>query len=154
MVATGKIKHVQNPHLEDWELLKSLLLQEQWKDCKVTMSSPTWQHMQLAERIGNFERLRYLPFGKNVVLGVVSTKDPKMEDVEELMGRVEQATDVIANGQGRSREEVMRDSIGVSPQCGFASMSLGGGVGMTEDKMWEKLVLVWDLARRIWPDTI
>jgi len=106
------------------------------------------------KRIGNFERLRYLPFGKNVVLGVVSTKDPKMEDVEELMGRVEQATDVIANGQGRSREEVMRDSIGVSPQCGFASMSLGGGVGMTEDKMWEKLVLVWDLARRIWPDTI
>jgi methionine synthase II (cobalamin-independent) len=71
---------------------------------------------------------------KNVVLGVVSTKDAKMESMEELLRKVNSTAVVIAKGQGRAREAVVRDSLGVSPQCGFASRSPGGGVGMTKDK--------------------
>ncbi|CAI7616847.1 unnamed protein product [Penicillium glandicola] len=102
------------------------------------------------ERAGDFEPLRHLPIGKNVVLGVVSTKLANLEDLDELVSRVYAATEVIARGQGRTVAEVLDSSLGVSPQCGFASMSLGGGKGMTMERMWEKLVLVKDLAARIW----
>lgn len=72
-----------------------------------------------------------------------------MEDVEELVTRVYKAAEVIAQGQGRNVKEVLQTSLAVSPQCGFASMSLGGGHGMTMDTMWEKLVLVKRLAEKI-----
>lgn len=109
------------------------------------------------DRAGNFEPLRHLLIGKNVVLGVVSSKDPALEDLEdldELVERVDAAADAIARGQGRIREEVVRDVLGVSPQCGFASTSKGGGIGMREERMWEKLVLYRELAARIWPDEV
>ncbi|KAJ5949766.1 hypothetical protein N7454_001350 [Penicillium verhagenii] len=102
------------------------------------------------DRAGDFEPLRHLPIGKNVVLGVVSTKVPDLENLDELVALVHSAAKVIARGQGRSVEEVIQTSIGVSPQCGFASMSSGGGRGMTMDGMWEKLLLVRHLAERIW----
>lgn len=101
------------------------------------------------ERAGDFEPLRHLPIGKNVVLGVVSTKSPNLENLDELVALVHSAGEVIARGQGRSAEEVIHTSLGVSPQCGFASMSLGGGRGMTMDGMWEKLLLVRQLAEQI-----
>ncbi|KAJ5087139.1 hypothetical protein N7456_010755 [Penicillium angulare] len=102
------------------------------------------------ERAGDFEPLRHLPIGKNVVLGVVSTKSPDLEDLNELVNQVRVAAEAIARSQGRSVEEVIKTSLGVSPQCGFASMSLGGGRGMTMERMWEKLLLVKELAERIW----
>lgn len=105
------------------------------------------------ERAGDFQPLRHLPIEKNVVLGVVSTKVPELEDLDELVSRIYAATEVIAHGQGRTVAEVLDTSLGVSPQCGFASMSLGGGKGMTMDIMWKKLVLVKDLAHRIWGKT-
>lgn len=107
-----------------------------------------------SERPGDFELLRYLPVGKNVVLGVVLTKIPELENVDGLVGKVNAAADVIARGQCKKREEVIQQSLSVSPQCGFASMSQGGGVGVTEERMWEKLVQVRDLARKIWKDAV
>ena len=101
-------------------------------------------------RSGGFEPLRYLPKHKNVVLGVVTTKDPKLEDKEALKARVRDAAKIIAEGQGRSVEEAMK-SIGVSPQCGFASVAVGAE-GMTEERMFEKLGLVREVARELWPD--
>jgi methionine synthase II (cobalamin-independent) len=103
-----------------------------------------------SERSGGFEPLRHLPVGKNVVLGVVSTKVAELEDLDVLERRVESAADVIAEAQGRTREVVLKEALGVSPQCGFASMSVGGGKGMNMERMWEKLVLVRELAKRIW----
>jgi methionine synthase II (cobalamin-independent) len=103
-----------------------------------------------SERSGGFEPLRHLPVGKNVVLGVVSTKVAKLEDLDALVRRVERAADVIAKAQGRIREVVLKEVLGVSPQCGFASMSVGGGKDMSMERMWEKLVLVRELAKRIW----
>ncbi|GLI79456.1 hypothetical protein PoHVEF18_007791 [Penicillium ochrochloron] len=102
------------------------------------------------ERAGDFEPLRHLPVGKNVILGIVSTKSPELEDMDELVARVNSAAEVIARGQGRSVDEVLESTLGVSPQCGFASMSRGGGSGMTMDIMWEKLLLVERLAKRVW----
>ncbi|KAJ6439750.1 Methionine synthase, vitamin-B12 independent [Purpureocillium lavendulum] len=101
-------------------------------------------------RSGGFEPLRFLPVGKNVVLGVVTTKDPVLEDAGTIKDRVRQAVQIIADGQGRPVSEAMR-SVGVSPQCGFASVAVGAE-GMTEDKMFEKLRLVNEVAKDLWPE--
>jgi methionine synthase II (cobalamin-independent) len=101
-------------------------------------------------RSGGFEPLRFLPKDKNVVLGVVTTKEPELEDAEVIKERVRQAAAIIAAGQGRSVEEAM-EHIGISPQCGFASVAVGAE-GMTEEKMWEKLKLVKEVAKDLWPD--
>jgi methionine synthase II (cobalamin-independent) len=68
-----------------------------------------------SERAGGFEPLRYLLVGKNVVLGVVSTKSPEMKDIDELVERVGNAAEVIARVQGRSKGDVVREVLGVSP---------------------------------------
>lgn len=104
------------------------------------------------ERSGDFEPLRFLPREKHVVLGLVSTKRVELERMEDLVRRVGEAAKVIANAQGRTVEEVMEENLAVSPQCGFASQSQGGGRGMTEERQWEKLELVRDLGRKLWKD--
>ena len=104
-------------------------------------------------RAGGFEPLRFLPPHKNVVLGVVTTKDPTMEDPEVLKSRVREAAAIIAKGQGRSEEEAM-ENIGISPQCGFSSMAAGNAEGMTEEKMYAKLKLVQDVAKELWPGRV
>jgi len=101
-------------------------------------------------RSGGFEPLRFLPKHKNVVLGVVTTKDPQLEDAELIKQRVREAAQIIAKGQGRSKKEAM-ENIGISPQCGFASVAVGAE-GMTEEKMFAKLKLVKDVAKELWPD--
>ncbi|KAF7555912.1 hypothetical protein G7Z17_g1836 [Cylindrodendrum hubeiense] len=105
-------------------------------------------------RSGSFESLRHLPKGKSIVLGLVSTKTPELENVDDLKIRVQSAAEAISEGQGASVEDAIRDSLAVSPQCGFASAAGGKGIGMTEEKQWEKLTLVRDLARQMWPDAI
>ncbi|KAJ6450359.1 hypothetical protein C8R45DRAFT_916862, partial [Mycena sanguinolenta] len=104
------------------------------------------------KRQGSFAPLRFLPRDKSVVLGIVSTKTAELEDMDVLEARVREAAEVIAKGQGRSAEEVMKDTLAVSPQCGFANISVNAGKGFTEEKMWVKLVLLRDLARRLWKD--
>lgn len=101
-------------------------------------------------RSGGFEPLRYLPAHKNVVLGVVTTKDPALEDAEVLKKRVREAAEVLARGQGRPVDEVMAN-VGISPQCGFASVAVGAE-GMTEEAMFGKLALVRDVAAELWPE--
>ncbi|KAF7341840.1 Methionine vitamin-b12 [Mycena sanguinolenta] len=106
------------------------------------------------KRQGSFAPLRFLPPGKSVVLGIVSTKTGELEDIDMLEARVREAAEVIAKSQGRSAEEVLEDTLAVSPQCGFASVSFSAGDGVTEEKMWAKLVLLRDVARRLWKDAI
>lgn len=103
------------------------------------------------ERAGGFAPLRFLPRGqgKNVVLGLVSTKNPVLEDREMLKRKVFEAADVVAAAWGCGREEAL-GSLAISPQCGFSSSSLAGGKGMTRERMWEKLELVRDVAEEIW----
>ena len=105
-------------------------------------------------RAGDFAPLAQLPVEKAVVLGVVTTKSSEMEDIEELKRKVYQAADVIAKGQGggRTRDNALRDNLAASPQCGFSSDHSEGGVGMTRERMWEKLGVVKRLAEEVWPE--
>jgi methionine synthase II (cobalamin-independent) len=101
------------------------------------------------ERDGGFEPLRFLPRGKNVVLGLVSTKHAELEDRETVKARIHEVAAVIAAAQKVSVEEAL-DCLALSPQCGFSSSSLAGGKDMTMERMWEKLQLVRDIAKDIW----
>ncbi|KAI6114100.1 UROD/MetE-like protein [Pisolithus sp. B1] len=86
---------------------------------------------------------------KTVVLGLVTSKFPELEDVGALRERVMEAAKVMAAGTGESEEEALK-RICASPQCGFASHSEGNLLGM--DDMRKKLALVKDLATSIWSD--
>jgi 5-methyltetrahydropteroyltriglutamate--homocysteine methyltransferase len=89
------------------------------------------------ERSGTFEPLRLVPKGKTVVLGLVSSKRPELENKKDLLKRIRQAAKFIPLEQ-----------LAISPQCGFAS-TMEGNL-LTEEEQWEKLQLVVDTAREAW----
>lgn len=89
------------------------------------------------ERSGGFEPLRLVPKGKNVVLGLVTTKQPALESPDLLRRRIDEAARYLP-----------LEDLAVSPQCGFASVALGNL--LTEDDQWRKLELVADTARAVW----
>ena len=89
------------------------------------------------ERSGTFEPLRFIPKNKTVVLGLVSSKLPQLENGDDLVRRIEQA--------GRY---FPIDNLALSPQCGFAS-TMEGNL-LTEDQQWAKLRLVVETAKRVW----
>jgi 5-methyltetrahydropteroyltriglutamate--homocysteine methyltransferase len=92
-----------------------------------------------SERAGTFEPLRFVPRGKTVVLGLVSTKLPQMETEDQLLRRIEEASKYVSV-----------DQLALSPQCGFASV-LEGNL-LTEEQQWRKLELVVRTARKVWAD--
>ena len=90
-----------------------------------------------SERAGGFEPLRFLPKGKHVVLGLVTSKAGTLERKDDLVRRIDEAakfTDL--------------DRLCLSPQCGFASTEEGNT--LTEDEQWRKLELVVETARAVW----
>lgn len=89
------------------------------------------------ERSGNFEALRYVPEGKKVVLGLVTTKRPELEDEDAVIARIADAAKIIP-----------LERLYLSPQCGFASCEIGNK--LTEDEQWAKVDLVQRIARRVW----
>jgi 5-methyltetrahydropteroyltriglutamate--homocysteine methyltransferase len=90
-------------------------------------------------RAGDFSPLRFLPKGKMAVLGLVTTKSPKMETKDELKRRIEEASRYAPIEQ-----------LALSPQCGFSSGI--GGQTMTVDDEVRKLALVVETAREVWGD--
>ena len=91
------------------------------------------------ERAGTFEPLRFMPDGKMVVLGLVSSKDPVMESPDYLVERIEEAGRYVA-----------LENLALSPQCGFASTAAGNL--LTEEQQWRKLGLVTEVCARVWGD--
>jgi 5-methyltetrahydropteroyltriglutamate--homocysteine methyltransferase len=89
------------------------------------------------ERAGGFEPLRFVPKGKRVVLGLVSSKEATLETGDELKRRIDEA--------GRY---VPMDQLCLSPQCGFASTEAGNRV--TEDIEKRKLELIVKVAEEVW----
>jgi 5-methyltetrahydropteroyltriglutamate--homocysteine methyltransferase len=89
------------------------------------------------ERAGGFEPLRFVPRGKTVVLGLVSSKTPKLETKDELKRRIDQAA-----------KYVPLDDLCLSPQCGFSSTHHGNK--LTTDEQWRKLERVVEVAREVW----
>ena len=90
-----------------------------------------------SERAGDFQPLRFVPKDKRVVLGLVSSKQADLEAEDDLCRRLDEAQRVLP-----------LDQLGISTQCGFASVA--GGNVLTEDEQWAKLALVVDIARRAW----
>ena len=89
------------------------------------------------ERAGGFEPLRFVPKGKTVVLGLVTSKTGALESKDAVKRRIEQATKFIA-----------LDQLCLSPQCGFASTEEGNV--LAEDEQWAKLRMIVELAEEIW----
>lgn len=89
------------------------------------------------ERAGGFEPLRFAPKGKTIVLGLITTKDPRLESQEELLRRIDEAS-----------RYVPVENLAISPQCGFAS-SLPGNLLSLDDQR-RKLELVAETARKVW----
>ncbi|EJF66787.1 UROD/MetE-like protein [Dichomitus squalens LYAD-421 SS1] len=100
------------------------------------------------DRAGGLEPLRYLPLGKHVVLGLVTTKSGALEDIETVKGRVRRAAEIISEGQPRRSYEQALGQISISPQCGFASVFEGNPI--TEEDEKKKLALVVAAARELW----
>jgi 5-methyltetrahydropteroyltriglutamate--homocysteine methyltransferase len=90
-----------------------------------------------SERAGGFEPLRFVPKGKTVVLGLVSTKVRELESQDDLLRRIEEAA-----------RYVPLEQLAISPQCGFATVSVGHP--LTHDDQRRKLELVVDTAAKVW----
>src|SRR5262245_12684977 len=89
------------------------------------------------QRAGGFEPLRFVPRGKNAVLGLITTKEPQLESQDALRRRIDEASRYLP-----------LDNLAISPQCGFASVAAGNLISI--DDQWRKLQLVADTAHRVW----
>lgn len=90
-------------------------------------------------RAGGFEPLSHIAQGKKVVLGLVSTKYPELEDEDTLIARIHEAA-----------QWVPLEQLYLSPQCGFASCEIGNK--LTEAQQWAKIALVKRVAEQVWND--
>lgn len=89
------------------------------------------------ERAGGFEPLRFVPRGRKVVLGLVTSKSADLETKDALRRRIEEAS-----------KYVPLEDLCLSPQCGFSSTHHGNR--LTEADQWRKLELIVELSREIW----
>lgn len=89
------------------------------------------------ERSGGFAPLAKVSENKKVVLGLITTKSPVLEDKEKVIARIHEAA-----------KYVPLDRLCLSPQCGFASCEIGNK--LTEDEQWAKLKLVKEIAEEVW----
>ena len=89
------------------------------------------------ERSGGFAPLAKVSPDKKVVLGLITTKTPELEDKEKVIARIYEAA-----------KYVPLDRLCLSPQCGFASCEIGNK--LTEEEQWNKLKLVKEIAEEVW----
>ena len=90
-----------------------------------------------SDRAGGFEPLRFVPKGKTIVLGLVTSKSGRLELRDELKRRLDEAA-----------KYVPLEQLCLSPQCGFASTEEGNI--LSEDEQWAKLAMIVELAEEIW----
>jgi len=90
-----------------------------------------------SERAGGFEPLRFVPRGRIVVLGLITTKSGELEDIDALRRRIDAAAKFVP-----------LEYLAISPQCGFASTELGNLLTVDEER--RKLELVAEVARKVW----
>ena len=89
------------------------------------------------ERSGGFEPLRFVPKGKLIVLGLLTSKKPALETKDELKRRIDEAARIVP-----------LERLALSPQCGFASTEEGNL--LTEEQQWAKLRLCVEVAQEVW----
>src|SRR6202166_4212052 len=90
-----------------------------------------------SERAGSFEPLRFVPKGKTVVLGLVTSKSGQLESRDEIKRRIDEAAKFVD-----------LDQLCLSPQCGFASTEEGNV--LAEDEEWAKLRMIVEIADEVW----
>ena len=90
-----------------------------------------------SDRAGGFEPLRFVPKGKAVVLGLVTSKSGRLESKDELKRRIDAASKFVPI-----------DQLCLSPQCGFASTEEGNT--LAEEEQWAKLRMIVEVAEEIW----
>jgi 5-methyltetrahydropteroyltriglutamate--homocysteine methyltransferase len=90
-----------------------------------------------SDRAGGFEPLRFVPKGKTVVLGLVTSKSGRLESKDELKCRIDEAAKFVD-----------LDQLCLSPQCGFASTEEGNI--LAEDEQWAKLKMIVEIAEEVW----
>ena len=88
-------------------------------------------------RSGSFEALKQVSSDKKVVLGLITTKHPELEDKATVIARIHEAAQYIP-----------LDRLYLSPQCGFASCEIGNK--LTEEEQWAKIALVQEIAKEVW----
>ncbi|NMW85682.1 5-methyltetrahydropteroyltriglutamate--homocysteine S-methyltransferase [Peptoniphilus sp. AGMB00490] len=88
------------------------------------------------ERSGDFKALSKIPEGKKVVLGIITSKRPELEDKEKLKERIKEASQYIS-----------LENICISPQCGFSSTEEGNT--LTEEDQWKKIALLKEVAEEV-----
>ena len=88
-------------------------------------------------RSGGFQCLSKVSQDKKVVLGLVTTKSPKLEEKEAVIARIREAANYIP-----------LERLYLSPQCGFASCEIGNK--LTQEEQWAKLALVKEIAEEVW----
>ena len=91
------------------------------------------------ERSGDFTPLRFVPKNKVVVLGLISSKLPQLENEHDVIKRIHEAAQYMP-----------LENMALSPQCGFSSTSHGNNITM--DDQWNKLELVVKIAKEVWGD--
>ena len=89
------------------------------------------------ERSGGFEPFKAVSGDKKVVLGLITSKKPELEDKQAVIDRIHDAAKYIS-----------LDRLCLSPQCGFASCEIGNK--LTEEEQWAKLALVKEIAEEVW----
>ena len=89
------------------------------------------------ERSGGFEPLKEVTGDKKVVLGLITTKSPVLEEKEKIIARIHEAEQYIP-----------LERLYLSPQCGFASCEIGNK--LTEEEQWAKIALVKEIAEEVW----
>ncbi len=89
------------------------------------------------ERSGGFEPLKHVSPGKKVVLGLITTKSPALENRAEVISRIHEAAKFVPI-----------ENLYLSPQCGFASCEIGNR--LTEEEQWAKIDLVRSIAEEVW----
>lgn len=91
------------------------------------------------ERSGSFEALKYIPKHKKVVLGLITTKSPVLEDKDFILARIKEAATYFPI-----------ENLCLSPQCGFASCEVGNRI--TEHDQWAKVDLVQEIVKLAWKE--
>ena len=89
------------------------------------------------ERSGGFEPLKDVPANKKVILGLITTKNPQLENRQTIISRINEAA-----------QYVPLERLCLSPQCGFASCEIGNK--LTEEEQWAKIALVQSIAKEVW----
>ena len=90
-----------------------------------------------SDRAGGFEPLRFVPKGKTIVLGLVTSKSGRLESKDELKRRIDEAAKFVPLEQ-----------LALSPQCGFASTEEGNV--LAEDEQWAKLRMIVEVTQEVW----